>query len=177
MALIGSSCTTVSDRPALSREGPEAGPIVVWLWGEHDLSTDDALCAVLARAMALDRAGLVLDLSEVEFMAASTLGVIVRARDFLRQRSRSLTVRCPSGFVGRVISACGLNDLLTPSPEITGDEKGKALGTRVAAPAAPLGDGQTSSSRRVPEPVRARVSRTIELRARVLSAEGLAESG
>jgi hypothetical protein len=45
MTLIGSSCIAVSDRPPLSREGPEAGPIVVWLWGEHDLSTDDALCS------------------------------------------------------------------------------------------------------------------------------------
>jgi anti-anti-sigma factor len=177
MTLIGSSCIAVSDRPPLSREGPEASPIVVWLWGEHDLSTDDALCAMLARAIALDSAGLVLDLSEVEFVAVSTLRVIVGARQFLRQQSRSLTVRCPSASVRRAISACGLNDLLTPGPEITVDEKGKALGTWVATLAAPRGDGQTSSSPRVPERVPARVSRTIDLRARVLSVEGLVESG
>ena len=78
MTPIGSSSFTAPDRAPLSREGPETGPVVVWLWGEHDLSTDDALCATLARAIALDGASLVLDLSEVNFMAPSTLGVIVR---------------------------------------------------------------------------------------------------
>jgi anti-anti-sigma regulatory factor len=70
----------------------------------------------LARAIALDSAGLVLDLSEVEFMGASTLGTIVRAREFLRQRSASLSLRSPSTFVRRVIDACNLNDLLVPGP-------------------------------------------------------------
>jgi anti-anti-sigma factor len=66
-------------------------------------------------------------LSEVEFMGASTVGVIVRAREFLHQRSRSLTVRLPSAFVRRVMDACNLNDLLGPSPELDGDVVGKAL--------------------------------------------------
>jgi anti-anti-sigma factor len=133
MVLAGSSFFTVPGRPLLNREEPEASPIVVWLWGEHDLSTDDALCATLARAIALHSAGLVLDLSEVEFIAPSTLGVIVRARELLRQRSASLSLRCPSAFIRRVIDACGLNDLLGPGPEIA-VEKG-ALGSWVAVPA------------------------------------------
>jgi len=114
MALVGSSWFTVSDRLTLSREGREAAPIVIWLWGEHDLSTDEALCATLARAIAVDSPGLVLDLSEVDFIAVSTLRVIVRARDFLQQRLRSLTVRWPSRSVRRVIDVCGLTDLLAP---------------------------------------------------------------
>jgi hypothetical protein len=36
MTPVGSSFFSVSDRPLLSRGGPEAGPVVVWLWGEHD---------------------------------------------------------------------------------------------------------------------------------------------
>ena len=141
----------------MSRGGPEAGPIVVWLWGEHDASTDRALCLTLAHAIALDSAALVLDLSEVNFMAVSTLGVIVRARDFLRQRSQSLMVRSPPAYVRRVIDACGLNDLLGPSPETAGDENGKALATWVAVPAAQRGDAQTAPSpwRRERVPVRA----------------------
>ena len=177
MVLAGSSFFTVPGRPHFSREEPGASPIVVWLWGEHDLSTDDALCATLARAIALDSAGLVLDLSEVEFMAVSTLGVIVRARELLRQRSRSLTVRSPSACVRRVMGACRLNDLLEPDPEMGGDEQRTALGTWVAVPASQPGHGQTTPSPRAPEHVSVRATRAIDLRARAVSVEGLAESG
>ena len=128
MASVGPSFFTVSDRPPASRAGSEIGPIVVWLWGEHDISTDRALGLALAGAIALDGAGLIVDLSAVEFMGASTLGVIARAREILRQRSASLTVRCPSAFARRVISVCGLNDLLGPSLETAADVTGKRSG-------------------------------------------------
>jgi len=127
----GSSFFTVPDRPPLDQEGPDAGPIVIWLWGEHDASTDGLLCLTLARAIAFDRAGLVLDLSKVGFMGASTLGVIIRVREFLRQQSRSLTVRAPSACVQQVMDACGSNDLLGPSPEMAGNMTGQALGSWV----------------------------------------------
>jgi len=133
------------------------------------------LCATLARAIAVDSAGLVLDLSEVEFMAVSTLGVIVRAREFLRQRSRSLTVRAPSALAWRVIDTCGLRDLLGPNPARAGDEAGKALGTWVALPAAPRSDRWTAASTREPEPLPLRASRTIDLRASAASVEVPAE--
>jgi anti-anti-sigma factor len=160
MVLARSSFFTVSDRPVLNREGPEAGPIVVWLRGEHDLSTDDALRATLARAIALDSAGLVLDLSEVEFMAVSTFGVIVQARELLRQRLRSLTVRCPSAFVRRVIDACGLNDLLGPGPQKARYEPAKALSSWVAVPATERLGGQPGPSAPVPGRIPACVGRT-----------------
>jgi anti-anti-sigma factor len=177
MTPIGSSSFALPDRSLLGREGPEAGPSVVWLRGEHDLSTDYALCLTLARAIALDSVGLVVDLSEVDFMAASTVGVIVRARDFLRQRSRSLTVRAPSAAARRVIDACDLSDLLGPSPEMTSSELGKALGSWVAVPPTRRVDGDAASSDPVPERVPARVGRALDLRARAVSTEGLAHSG
>ena len=43
MTLVGSSCFIAPGRSALGRGGAEEGPIFVWLWREHDLSTDDAL--------------------------------------------------------------------------------------------------------------------------------------
>ena len=159
MATAGSSFFTLSDRPPLDRGGPEAGPIVVWLWGEHDASTGTALCLTLARAIAVDSAGLILDLSEVDFMGASTLGVIVRAREFLRQRSASLTVRSPSAVARDIIDACGLSDLLGADPEMAGAQQGTALSSWVAVPAAERGDGQPGPSVPVPEPVPARVGR------------------
>jgi anti-anti-sigma factor len=128
--------------------------------GEHDISTDDALCATLASATALDGAGLVLDLSGVEFMAASTLGVIVWARTFLRQRARSLTVRAPSARAWRVIDVCQLNDLLGPSPEIDSGRTLEALGSWVAVAAVERGDGEASPSVRAPERVPALVGAT-----------------
>ena len=173
MAHVGSAFFTVSDLPPGLSGGPEAEPIVVWLRGEHDASTDAALCQALARAIALDSAGLVLDLSGVEFMGASTLGVIVRAREFLRQRSASLTVRSPSAFARRVIRVCGLDDLLGPSPEVAGAVTGEALGSWVAVAATQRSDRQPSPFAPVPDRVPAR--RTSARRARDVIAGGLAE--
>jgi anti-anti-sigma factor len=135
MSPVGSSFFTVSNRPSARPGGSEMGLIVVWLWGEHDLSTDSALCLTLARAIALDGAGLIVDLSGVEFMGASTLSIIVRARDFLLQRSASFTVRSPSAFARRVIRVCGLDDLLGLSPEMAAYVTGEALRSWVAVPA------------------------------------------
>jgi anti-sigma B factor antagonist len=88
---------------------------VVWLSGEHDLSTVDALSQTLARAFALDDADVVLDLSGVRFMGAATIEVIVRAKDVLDVRSRGLTLRCPSESVQPVVDLCGLADLVDAS--------------------------------------------------------------
>ena len=50
--------------------------------------------------MALGATALVIDLSELGFMGASTLGTIVRAREVLRRRSGTLTVRSPRPWPG-----------------------------------------------------------------------------
>ena len=80
MNLPGSCSFAVTDRPDGALGEPPAGPVVVWLQGEQDLSTDESLCRALAGAIALGSAELVLDLGEVAFLALSTLRVIVRAR-------------------------------------------------------------------------------------------------
>jgi anti-sigma B factor antagonist len=82
---------------------------VVSLCGEYDCSTVPALSATLARVIANDHADLVLDLSGVQFMDAATVGVIVRAREFLAARSRCLTLRTPSRFALRVLQSCGID--------------------------------------------------------------------
>jgi anti-sigma B factor antagonist len=88
---------------------------VVWLSGDHDLSTVDALSQTLVRAFALDDTDVVLDLSGVRFMGAATIEVIVRAKDVLDLRSRALTLRSPSEPAQRVVDLCGLADLVDPS--------------------------------------------------------------
>jgi anti-anti-sigma factor len=170
MVSAGSSVFTLSDRPPLGPGGPETGPIVVWLWGEHDASTDTALCLTLARAIAVDSPGLVLDLSEVDFIGPSTLAIIVRAREFLRERSASLTLRSPSAVARDIIDACGLADLLGPDPEMAGTQRGTALSSWVAVPVADRSDGQPAGPVPVPERVLTRVDRTIDLRAHAVSA-------
>jgi anti-anti-sigma factor len=118
-----------------SRSG-QAGPIVVWMRGEHDISTDGQLRYTLARAIARENSGLVLDLSKVRLVSASTLGVILVARELLSRQSRSLTVRSPSASVRRIIAVCGLDDLFGPSLQEELGGAGKALGPWMVAPAA-----------------------------------------
>jgi anti-anti-sigma factor len=143
---------TLSERTSLSRGGPEDGLIVMWLWGDHDASTDRALGLALARAIALGGAGIVLDLSEVDSMAPSTLGVIVRAREFLHRRSASLTVRSPSPCARRVIEACGWTELFSPGAGMAAGT-GAGLSSWVEVPTAPRSDGPPVRSPSAPERV------------------------
>jgi anti-anti-sigma factor len=100
----------------ISRRGPVRPTdaetcTVVWLWGEQDLATLAALSDTLARAVTSDDADVVVDLSDVLFMDAATLGTIVAARNQLRSQSRNLTLRAPSSSADRVLRLCGLTDL------------------------------------------------------------------
>jgi anti-anti-sigma factor len=144
----------------------------VRLRGEHDCSTDDALCLELACAIALNDGPLVVDLSEVSFMSASTLGVIVRAREFLRGRSRSLTLRCPSAFARHVIEACGLGELVGPSAGGPGDLSAQALRSWVEVPPAERSDGRGRPP--TPAPAPAQLARARALRAHPASTKGMA---
>jgi anti-anti-sigma factor len=173
MVPVGPALSTVADLPpAPGHPGPD---VVVWLRGGHDISTEGALRLTLARAIALDGAGLVLDLSEVTFMGASTLEVIARTGEFLRQHSASLTVRSPSTFVRRIISVCGLDDLLGPSPEEAGGAPGKALGPRVAGPATAPGDVQAAPSTPSPRRVDLQAGRAAASKERAVATDQLAE--
>ncbi len=134
MVAVGSSFFTVPvQHPAPG--GPDS-ELVVWLRGEYDASNQGALCLTLAHAIALGGPGLVLDLAEVRAISPSTLAVIVRAREFLRQRSAWLTVRSPSARARRLIDACGLNDLLGPEAKAAPGVAGGELTRWAAVPTA-----------------------------------------
>lgn len=117
---------------------------VVWLRGEHDIATTAELSETLARAIAIDNTDLVLDLSEVRFMDASTIGVIVRAQNFMRERSRSLSLRAPATCALRVLDACGLAELIDPGPPRS--EAAGALDSWVAVPAIDRADQRADGS-------------------------------
>jgi len=128
MGYVRSSHSVSSFRLSLPVDGPETGPTVVRLRGEHDIATDGELRRVLACVIGANDAAIVVDLSEVKLISASTLGVIVTTRKLLRQQSRSLTVRSPSAFVRRIIGICGLDDLL-PTRGQEADDWGDASST------------------------------------------------
>ena len=147
------------------------GPIV-WLRGEHDLSTVDTLALTLARRIAVDDSDLMVELGGVQFMGAATAGVLIRCHTFLRLRSRSLILRSPSPRVRRVLELCGLADLLEagPTEEVPPSGSGGALGTWVKVPAADRSD------RRAPE-AGTRPSRTRDpVRVRTTASTGLEEA-
>jgi anti-sigma B factor antagonist len=85
---------------------------VTSLSGEHDISTVAPLSETLAALIAGSDSALILDLSAVEFLDASTVGVLVRADLLLG--SRALVVRAPSRPALRVLEVCGLSRLLEP---------------------------------------------------------------
>jgi anti-anti-sigma factor len=146
MARTGSSSVIVACGVAFV--GYDADGTIVWLRGEHDLSTVAALSEAMAGAFALDDAEVVIDLSGVEFMGAATVGVIVRAGEFLRLRSRCLVLRSPSTCARRILDLCGLAGLLDPRPvdatRMTGTAG--ALGTWVAVPSTDRFDRRADSS-------------------------------
>lgn len=116
-----------------SRRDPP--PTVIWLSGEHDMSTVAELSETIAQAIAIDDADLVVDLADVEYMGAATVGVLSRARELLRARSRSLVLRSPSGCARRVLELCGDADLLDQRAADVPPLTGEALRTWVAVPA------------------------------------------
>ena len=111
---------------------------VVVMRGEHDPSTVASLAQMLSSAIAVDDGDLVVDVSEVPFLDASTLGVFVRTQNLLLDRSRALLVRSPSAFVRRLFDICDLGSLLEAPDEraVAGDPaRVGALDTWVAVPA------------------------------------------
>lgn len=123
---------------------------VVWVRGEHDAATAETLSVTLAEAAALGDADVVVDLSGLTFMDASTIGTLVVARNRLRVLSRSLCVRDPSLQARRVLDLCEMEGLIDeraapqpPTPIATMSSTATALGSWVEVPARAAGPGST----------------------------------
>ena len=150
MSPIESLSVTVSRRDVAGVPARRTGSVVVRLRGEHDLSTVPELSAALVQATMLDDADVVVDLTEVEFMGAATLGVLLGARELLRAQSRCLVLRSPPSCVRRVLELCGDTDLLAPAEATPVTSAAAALGTWVAVPATDRADQHLSGSPRPP---------------------------
>ena len=108
--------------------------VVVRLRGEHDLATRAAVSAAVGARVALGRGDLVIDLSGVTFMDASTVGVIVEARNALRHRDRDVVLRDPSSCARRLIELFGHTDVVERPCDPAPAHRLDALSSWVAVP-------------------------------------------
>jgi anti-sigma B factor antagonist len=99
----------------VSSEGTKA---VLYLRGELDVSSSAALEEELAR---IDGSTLiVLDLTDLEFIDSTGLGVLVKAHQRVRDEGTRLVVVHDGGQVKRLLELTGLDQQLelVPSPEL-----------------------------------------------------------
>ncbi len=106
---------TPPPRPPLVWVTPPTGAsdtTVIWLRGEHDLSTVD----MLSEALASPTTDVTIDLSGVDFVDSTTLMAILRAASPADAQGKAVTLRNPSPPARRLLDLCGLDDLLEPTP-------------------------------------------------------------
>jgi anti-anti-sigma factor len=122
-----SSSVIVRGQNVLALFGTASAGTVVMLRGEHDRSTVSALSETLTQAIAMDDTELVVDLSGVEFMDGGTVYALVTARDWLRERSRSLRLVFPSPRARRVLDLCGVEYVAHPAVDANGAQTAEAI--------------------------------------------------
>lgn len=88
--------------------------IVASLRGELDLSTAPHLLEVLTAALGREEtAGLVIDLSELEYMDSTGLSVLVSVHKRATEREIAMTLRYPRPAVDRLLRITSLDAVLT----------------------------------------------------------------
>jgi anti-anti-sigma factor len=98
---------------------PDAGTVVLTTWGEVDLLTAPQFTEALAEQVRGAPERLVLDLSELDFMAAAGLSVLVKVDRQARQADiRLCIVTGDRGPVARALTASGLDDELPLSVSV-----------------------------------------------------------
>ena len=93
----------------------------VRLHGEIDHHGAAGLRADLDRVLREERpAGLVLDLSEVDFMDSSGLGLILGRLNLMQELGGEMRLRAPGERVGRILRLAGLERLLPIEYDVPG---------------------------------------------------------
>jgi anti-anti-sigma factor len=90
---------------------------VLAIWGELDLHAEREFSAHLHAAIDCGHGAVELDLSQLNFLDASALGVIAHGAAILRAHGRSLTIRSPAPVVVRTLEITGFAQLLRVEPE------------------------------------------------------------
>ena len=96
---------------ALTTSGPDC--VLVSVAGELDLFTAPQLGSLLDRSIEQGATSVTVDLSEVTFLDAAALGVLVRAAQHFGSDSGTLRVICPDARLRRLFEITGLDEMLT----------------------------------------------------------------
>ena len=85
---------------------------VISVIGELDFSTAPRLREQILELLKGNTSNLVIDLSRMEFVDSSGLGVLVAAMKRIRERNGRLMLRSPSANTSKVLQVSGLDKLL-----------------------------------------------------------------
>jgi anti-anti-sigma factor len=109
---------------------------VIWMQGEHDLSTLGEIAALFATALASDNDDVVVDLSGVDFLGVAPLQLMLQVRTVLEQRGRRLDFRDPSRHARHTLEVCDVESVVasTTSPQPATVGASRALDSWVAVP-------------------------------------------
>src|SRR3954471_15137947 len=105
--VTGDGSGDLRERPVLGVETTD-GVVVVRLGGELDLYNAHEVRAALADAAASNPQRLVVDLSRVEFIDSTALGVLIEARTKLDNR-RAFLLAAPGAETRRALEVSGLD--------------------------------------------------------------------
>jgi anti-sigma B factor antagonist len=94
------------------RSERDGGTHTVAASGELDLATAPDFEAELLRVEATDAQSIVLDLTDVEFIASTGIGLIISAEARSRADFNRLSLLRPTDSVFRVFAICGIADRL-----------------------------------------------------------------
>jgi anti-sigma B factor antagonist len=90
----------------------EDGGVLVSIWGELDLATAAALREILVSPEVFDAPKVRVDLTGVEFLGSTGIGVLVTACKRVRALGGTFSVICGRGEPRRVLEVSGLNEYL-----------------------------------------------------------------
>ena len=104
----------------------QLGRLVVHVAGEVDMHSAPALRQALD-GLDEENNDLVLDLTDLQFMDSSGVGVLVGAHKRSETAHRQVTIVCPPGPVSRVLTITGLDKvfhIVSSLPEALSDDSG-----------------------------------------------------
>jgi anti-anti-sigma factor len=105
----------VAATPAAQRQDrADNASVLVHVAGEFDIGTQPVLRQALSRAHAAD-VDVLLDLSEVTFVDASSLGVLMDTHRALAERGHTFRIVNPARAVARVLALTDLTAVLMPA--------------------------------------------------------------
>ncbi len=89
-----------------------AEPVVIRPCGELDIATSEQLRAELAAAAGTGVSEVIVDLTDVTFLDASAIGVLVSTASELRQQQRALLLAHPGPLARKLLHICRLGRVL-----------------------------------------------------------------